>query len=319
MLEGTLRAIDPRGRFGAFEAGGVLSVRALDDGELRWTCPPGDLVVVGPHGDRVVAWSDGDLALRSADGPDRRVSAPRPEWMTFDGDGDGVYLGEVAEGARVVLRDADTLEVVGAIEPTDPVYGEPSDDWGEGATVAAGTQTVAFAATAGDSTTACGVAVRSPGGLTLRGGAPDMPGERVMGIAHAGQDVYIVDSDEIVSRWNTADGTTTTLASGYRLLQPGSAPPGLAALAARNDSDAWARVFLNGPVVSDSRRLWITVEQERTRNGRLGWITSAFVLLDRDSGEALGWVDAPDPTARLIAGPRVLVEEPGGVRAYDVV
>lgn len=308
-LRGEFAGADAAGRYVAVLDDGVLTVHDVHDlpaGVASWRIgrPADGRVAVHPGGRAVAALSaDGrtlELWRAGADEPLRapteigRVGSPWSVagWVRYSGDGAYLYLGEAGDGApaRLSLLDAATLARLDTVSPAGAyVQGEPVEDWGEDvdACCAPAPSTVlAYAANAGDDLIALGVAEVVDGRLRLwQGRDPeswaDIPGERSMALALAGDELIVLDSDQILSAvpWREGPMKATALAYGGDLLDD-------------DDDDDDERLLLAGPMSARGGLLAVAVDRERWREGDQR--TVALLVLDRAAGGGTAVLDLPE-------------------------
>jgi hypothetical protein len=263
-----------------------------------WRTGPVDgEVAVHPSGRAVVALTGSTLGLwrAGADVPVRAssgITGGRSEWsvtgwVRYSADGAYLYLGEarVGEPARLSLLDSATLARVDTVSPVGVhVWDEPIEDWGEDldARCAPSPSTaVAFATNSGDDLIALAVAEAADGLCLYSGRAKEswaeIPGERCMAITLDGDELLVLDSDQILSsiRWRDRPMTVRRLTYGGDLLE---------------DDE----VRLVGPMCTRGRLLAVTVARDLWASGRSDQPIVTLIIIDRDTGEGLARLDLPE-------------------------
>ncbi len=297
-LPGRFVGADAAGRYVAVLREDTVAVHDAHDGLGRvasWRTGPVDgEVAVHPGGRAVVTltgpglglWRTGaDEPLRAATG----ITGGGAEWsvdgwVRYSADGAYLYLGEARAGepARLNLLDAATLAYVETVSPVGVhTWDEPIEDWGEDldARCAPSPSTaIAFATNSGDDLIALAVA-EATGGLSLYSGRSkeswaEIPGERSMAITLDGDELLVLDSDQILSsiRWRDRPMTVRRLAYGGDLL---------------DDEETQ----LIGPMCTRGRLLAVTAERDPWANDRPA---AALLVIDRDTGERLAMLDLPE-------------------------
>src|SRR5262245_44327456 len=132
-------------------------------------------------------------------------------WLEYTSDGAYLLLGDVDQRAKLTLFEAATLRPLDVVsEVTAPSPREPIYDWGEGimqANALAPSTAIAFAANAGDDIVVMGVAEVENDKLKLHGVGAEkvpltdgIPGERANGICLLDDALFVVDSDDTLTR-----------------------------------------------------------------------------------------------------------------------
>lgn len=236
----------------------------------------------------------------------RRWGVHGAGWVQFTADGNALLVGDVAERARLGLHDAHTLRLLDRVDRLTGVYPrEPIVHWGEGVIHAVAPEgPVTFATNIGDDVEVFGVAEVAGDALRLHGVGDEkvplsdrIPGERIHGLAIAGDDLYVVDSDGHLThlRWREGPGAARGFGSAYRFFDESKPQlPALAGLREHGLEPPAERPILNGPLHVLGDCLLVTVEQERVRNDRMSWTPQALLAFARDSLVPRGWASVPD-------------------------
>jgi hypothetical protein len=250
-----------------------------------------------------------------ADAQRHRWGAHGAGWVQFTSDGAWLLVGDI-EGphAGISLYDAATLRLVERAAAITGAYPrEPIGGWGEGVICACApspSTAVAFAASAGDDVVTLGVAEVIGGRLALHGVTDEpaalsdkIPGERIHALCLTHDDLFIADSDEILShlRWREGHAAIRRFASGYDLAD--APPPALAGLYPDDDT----RLCLIGPFARVGGELLLSVERETLLDDRYHWSGWALLGFDADARALRGWCPTPardrlDPVGMTPAG-----------------